>query len=186
MVAFLAGALVLAFPCAAVAQIAILQIRVLEGDGAVHAAGARSSRPLTVMVTDEVGRPVPGGAVSFLMPDEGPGGTFAGGLRTELAITGGDGRASVRNLRINGIPGRFDIRVTVVKQQVRAGMVVFQYVSDAPGGAGAAARRRKWPRFALLAAGVAGGGIAAGLLRGSSAEPPALSVGTPTITVGAP
>jgi hypothetical protein len=186
MVAILAGALVLALPCAAIAQIAILQIRVLEGEGAVHPAGARGSRPLTVAVTDEIGRPVPGAAVSFLMPDEGPGGTFAGGLRTEMAVTGADGRAGVRNLQINRIPGRFEIRVTVAKQQVRAGMVVFQYVAEAPAAVAGAAPRRRWAKFALLAAGAAGGGIAAGMMSASTRQPPALSVGTPTIAVGKP
>ena len=48
----------------ALAQVAILQIRVIEGEGAVHLPGSRSSRPITVEITDdqtwvnEVGRPL--------------------------------------------------------------------------------------------------------------------------------
>ena len=37
-----AGGFVLALSCAAAAQVAILQIRVIEGEGAVHAPGSRS------------------------------------------------------------------------------------------------------------------------------------------------
>ena len=46
MKAFLARALVVAFPCMAMAQIAVLQIKVLEGEGVVHPAGARIAQPL--------------------------------------------------------------------------------------------------------------------------------------------
>ena len=37
---------------AASGQVAILQIRVIEGEGAVHVPGTRSSRPITVEITD--------------------------------------------------------------------------------------------------------------------------------------
>lgn len=189
MVAFLARALVLALPCTVLAQIAVLQIKVLEGEGAVHTAGSRAMRPLTVAVSDETGRPVPGASVSFLLPDEGPGGMFESGLRTELAITDTNGRASVRNLRLNRTPGPFEIRISVVKEQVRAGMVSFQYISDVKGGAPARATSRLRRKWLILLLAAAGGGIAAGTLGGSdgsAAAGPPLSVGTPTITVGKP
>src|SRR6266436_3381150 len=44
-------ALVVALSCPATAQVAILQILVVEGEGAVHGPGARSTRPMTVEVT---------------------------------------------------------------------------------------------------------------------------------------
>jgi hypothetical protein len=80
--------------CSAIAQVAVLQIHFIEGEGAVHAPGSRTPRPLTVEVTDETGKPVSGAAVSFHLPDEGPGGAFANGLRTEVAITDVQGRVS--------------------------------------------------------------------------------------------
>ena len=61
----LAAALVVALSGSATAQVAILQIQIVEGEGAVYAPGARSARPLAVEVTDETGRPVAGAAVSF-------------------------------------------------------------------------------------------------------------------------
>ena len=110
--------------CPAIAQVAILQIQFIEGEGAVHAPGSRSARPLTVEVTDETGRPVPGAAVSFHLPDEGPGGAFANGLRTEVAVTDAQGRVSLHGLQVNRMPGRFQIRVVANKEQARAGVVV--------------------------------------------------------------
>ena len=54
----------MALAVVALAQVAILQIKVVEGEGAVHPPGARSPRPLTIEITDETGRPVPGAAVT--------------------------------------------------------------------------------------------------------------------------
>src|SRR6202161_187540 len=128
MKAFLTRALVLAFPCVAVAQIASLQIKVLEGEGAAHPAGAHISRPLTVQVTDDMGHPVAGAAVSFQLPPEGPSGLFSNGLRTDLVLTDASGRASVHSMQLNRTAGQFRVRITVVKEQSRAGAVSTQYI----------------------------------------------------------
>jgi len=196
MIGFLARVLVLAVPWAAAAQVGILQIRVVEGEGALHAPGSRSSKPLAVLVSDETGHPVAGVAVTLHMPDDGPGGSF-GGLPTALVITGADGRAAVRNFQVNRTPGRFEIRITAAKGPVRAGALSFQYITE--GGAGTASAgvrgRRKWVVVALAAAGAIGGGIAAtaggsrSAAGGNAAAPVTASpvgIGTPVITVGKP
>src|SRR5712692_3112741 len=87
--AFLTGALVIVWPCLAMAQVASLQIKIIEGEGAVHEAGSRQSRPLTVEVTDEIGTPVAGAAVSFLLPDDGPGGVFSNQFITDARSRSG-------------------------------------------------------------------------------------------------
>jgi hypothetical protein len=191
--------LVLAFSWSAAAQVAILQIRVIEGEGAVHAPGSRSTRPLTVEVTDETGKPVGGAAVSFHLPDNGPGGVFATSMRTEVAVTDSHGRASVHGLQLNRAPGRFMILIVASKEQARAGIASFQYIAEPGSGAAATAgsshRYRKW----LVAALLAGGGAAAGILAaGKSGSTPApgsppalvptaaLTIGVPAITVGKP
>jgi hypothetical protein len=132
MKAFLARALVVAFPCVAMAQIAVLQIKVVDGDGAVHPAGARIPHPLTVEVTDETGRPVAGAAVSFQLPAEGPSGLFANGLRTDLVLTDASGRASIHSVQLNRTGGQFRIRITAVKEQARAGALSVQYIGESP------------------------------------------------------
>ena len=188
-------------------QVAILQVRVVEGEGAVHVPGARSPRPISVEITDETGRPVPGAAVSFHLPEQGSGGTFVNGLRTEVAVTDSHGRASIHGLQANRVPGRFQVRILVSKEQARAGTVSFQYVAElkpgsTPAPAAAATNpattgvsHRKW---VWVAAAVAGGAAAAALAsHGSSpaqqtAVTPvvtpaaALAIGAPTISVGKP
>ncbi len=101
----------------------------IEGEGAVHPPGSRSSRPLSVEITDETGKPVPGAAVSFHLPEDGPGGLFVNGLRTEVSTTDGQGRASLHGLQVNRIPGRFQIRIVASKEQARAGTVCSQYIT---------------------------------------------------------
>jgi hypothetical protein len=192
-----AAALVGVLCCSATAQVAILQIQILEGEGGVHAPGARSVRPLTVEVTDETGRPVARAAVSFHLPDEGPGGVFANGLRDDVVTTDDRGRATLRGWQLNRLPGRFQIRITASKEQATAGLVSFQYITGQAGdgatqaaaASGSSHPHAKW--LAIVA--LAGGGAAAGLVvvrRGASpvntAAAPSLGIGTPTITVGKP
>jgi len=191
---------------------ALLQIRVIEGEGAVHTTGARASQPLVVRVTDESGRPVPDASVSFRLPDEGPSGLFATGLRTELAISGPDGRVAVRGIAWNRSPGPLQIRITANKGQARSGTVSAQYLAEP---AAAAKRtqepaqtvlpqikigpgRRKWAALAALIGGAAAGGVAAAANRGArapaapGAPPPAaatlpsVAIGPPSIAIGKP
>ncbi len=182
----------------ALAQVAILQIRVIEGEGAVHLPGTRSPRPITVEISEETGKPVAGAAVTFHLPEEGPSGVFVNGLRTEIVISDAHGRASLHGLLANRIPGRFQIRILASKEQARAGTVSFQYVAEPRGGAtmlsAAPAGRRKWMALAVALAGGAVAGIVAtrGGAPGPAASvpsaplPPILSIGAPAITVGKP
>lgn len=196
----LTAGLVLALPWLATAQVAILQIRIIEGEGGVHAPGSRSPRPLTVTVTDETGRPVERAAVSFHMPDEGPGGTFANGLRTIVVMTDGQGQASAHGMQWNRLAGRFQIRITASKEQGRAGTVSFQYISGSGTAATAHAspggHRTLWIVAALVAGGAATGVVAAGrsgtapvsaaAVPSAPAAITAVTIGTPVITVGKP
>jgi hypothetical protein len=179
------------------AQVAILQIQMSSGEGAVQAAGSRDSRGLAVVVTDETGRPVEGAAVSFHLPDQGPSGTFVNGLRTEVAVTDDRGRAAVHAIEFNRLPGRFEIRIVASKEQARAGTVSFQYIAGtSPGAAAATAKgggrhRKRWLIVAAMAsAGAAGGAMA--LTRSSPApaataeSAPVFTIGPPSITVGKP
>lgn len=185
-------------------SIAILQIRALEGEGAVVGAGRRSTRGIVLQVTDETGRPVEGAAVSFRLPSEGSSGVFLSGLKSEIAMTGSDGRASVYGIQWNSVAGPVQIRVTAVKGAVRAGILVTQYLSDTAvaerderhGGERRAGGSKKWLWLVLAAAG-AGTGAALGLSQSRPAggapsvvTPPTSTVpptiGAPTISVGRP
>ena len=101
-----ARAIGILIPLVLAAQDAALHISVVSGEGAVYSAGAHAAKPLTIEVTDAAGRPVAGARVSFQAPVEGPGGVFASGLQTDLATTDSSGRATVRSLQLNRVPGR--------------------------------------------------------------------------------
>jgi hypothetical protein len=181
------------------AQTAILQIRVVEGEGAIHATNSRAARGLSVEVTDETGKPVGSAAVSFRLPEEGPSGVFANGGKTEIVIAGPDGRATVWGMQWNRQEGPFQIRITAAKGQARAGTTVSQYLSQAaapkpsgsvailPGSKQPGRSSHKWLLITVLAVGAAAGaGLMAGMSHSSSSTAAAAASTTQTITIGSP
>ena len=175
----------------------IVQLRVVEGDGANYQPGARATRGITVLVTDEGGQPVNMASVSFRLPDEGASGTFTSGLRTEVVTTGPDGRASVWGMQWNKTPGTIQIKITAVKDQARTGIISTVHLSEtvaaSSGGQGefkASHGGHKWMWLAAAAAAAGGAGFALMRSQGSSGSAnsavPSLSIGAPSITVGHP
>lgn len=167
---------------------AILQIHVIEGEGIAYPIGGRATRGVTVQVSDETGKPVEGASVSFRLPEDGPSGTFSNGSRTEMATTRPDGKASAWGMQWNKIEGSFEIRITAVKGQARAGTVCPVYLSKAAMEANSPplrlARNHKWLWVGLAVAVGAGVAVAGAALAGK-AEAPAGPAATPT-TIGAP
>jgi hypothetical protein len=175
----------------------IVQLKVVDGEGTVYRTGTRATRGLTVLVTDETGKPVENAAVSFRLPDDGATGVFSSGLRTEVVTTGPNGRATVWGMQWNKTPGPVEIRVTTVKDEARAGIVSTQYLSDAiapkAGGEGTfSASHKGRAKWVLIAA--AAGGAVAGLAFGRSKNSAATatpatavtSIGNPSINIGHP
>lgn len=189
-------ALLIAATLARAQDPAILQIKVVDGDGAVYAIGARATRGVTVQVSDETGRPVEGASVSFRLPDSGATGTFATGSRTEIVTTGADGRAGVWGMQWNRTAGTLEIRITALKGQTRAGTTCNMFLSDSPEAKRTTARLgphgHKWLWIGLAIGGAAAAGVAATALAGkpssssSSTTPPGFSIGSPSIILGHP
>jgi hypothetical protein len=176
----------------------ILQLKVLEGDGAVYRTGSKATRGLAVLVTDETGKPVEHAAVSFRLPEEGAGGVFSSGLRTEVVTTSSDGRATVWGMQWNKTAGPVQIRITAIKDQARAGIISTQYLSDAlapqAGGEGTFTAPHKGHLKWILIAMAAGGGAVAGFAfarpsvspAGAATGPAGVMIGNPSINVGHP
>jgi len=176
----------------------IVQLKIVEGDGAVFRTGTRATRGLTVLVTDETGKPLEHAAVSFRLPEEGPGGVFSTGLRTEVVTTAPDGRATVWGMQWNKTPGPVEIRITAIKDQARAGIISTQYLSDAlapkAGGEGTFTASHKghtkWILIAVAVGGGAGAGFAFARSKGTTAGvasgPVGVMIGNPSINVGHP
>ena len=94
-----------------VANIAALNLVVIEGQGEVNNIKQRTARDLIVEVDDENHKPVSEAALTFLLPTAGAGATFAGGLAILKLTTDKNGRATAR-IEPNDKPGKFEITVT--------------------------------------------------------------------------
>jgi hypothetical protein len=174
---------------------AILQIRVIEGEGVAYPLGGRATRGVTVQVTDETGKPMEGVSVSFRLPEEGPSGTFSNGSHIEIATTRPDGKASAWGMQWNRTEGSFEIRITAVKGQARAGTICAVYLSKATSESDSPspiklARNHKWMWITLAVAGAAGAAVATVALGGKSTPvgptTTPTSIGVPTIVIGHP
>jgi hypothetical protein len=174
------------------ADFAILNLKIVEGEGTVYAPGSRATRGLTIEATDEAGRPVPGVAISFQLPKEGPSGEFSNSSRNDIVTTQADGRATVWGMRWNKLSGTVSIRITGAKDGVRAGMVSTQYLDSAALASQGTAMHGSHSKLILITlavAGAAGAGFAATAFKSSkTASPPiaTLTIGPPTVVIGGP
>lgn len=166
-----------------------LHLKVVEGDGATYAPGSRATRGVGILVLDENDRPVEGATVGFSLPARGPGGDFASGSKTEIITTKGDGLAAAWGMRWNGTAGPFEIRVSAVKGQAKAGVSVTQYLSGLPQsssvGKGPGGGSHKWLWIALAGAAAAGAAGFAMKGGGSGSDPSAATAST-AVQIGAP
>jgi hypothetical protein len=147
-----------------------------------------------VQVTDETGKPVDGAMVSFVLPQDGPGGAFSNGSKTEIATTQAGGRAGVWGMQWNRTAGAFEIHITAAKGSARAGTVCPLYLREgqapeASSGGSFGLKRHKWLWIAVAAVGAAGvAGVAmrsaSGAGAGGAAAVNTVQIGSPTISLG--
>lgn len=90
----------------------MLNIVIVEGDGAINNIRQRTAREAIVQVEDENHKPVAGAAVIFALPGQGAGGTFAGGANSLSVVTDSQGRAVARGFHPNSVQGQYQIHVT--------------------------------------------------------------------------
>ncbi|HEX4228189.1 MAG TPA: hypothetical protein VHZ07_05935 [Bryobacteraceae bacterium] len=109
----------------------MLRVPVTAQSNAQNAASLRiralsqsaDQNTLAVEVTDAQGVPVPGAAVTFRMPEDGPGGVFADGSRIAVVTTDTSGRAQVTRVRWTAA-GAASVRVTATKGTEHAGILM--------------------------------------------------------------
>jgi hypothetical protein len=119
--------LLLAFCVTASAQVApMLNLVVIEGEGAVNNIRQRTAREPIVQVEDENHRPVAGAIVVFILPTHGAGGTFANGAKTLTMTTDSKGQAVARGLTPNTTKGDYQIRVTASHNGQTASITITQ------------------------------------------------------------
>jgi len=152
--------------CAALAQSAgsVPKIEIVEGDGAINNIRLHRAKEPVVRVLDPEGHPMPNVAVTFLLPNNGPGGTFADGRTVLSVMTDENGQAVGHGLRPNNSAGQFQIRVTVSFQgQVATANVMQTNAEPAHGGGNS-----KTILLVLLVGGAAAAGAGLALGKGKS------------------
>ncbi len=164
---------------------ALLEIVVVEGDGAINNIKKRTSREPIVEVRDQNHKPVAGAIVSFTLPNTGPGGTFANG-KLLMVTTNQAGRAAATSFHANSLTGSFNIRVTASYQGHVATATLTQTNAVAAAVAGAAGGLFGIgipATIAVVGAAVAGVafGVHAAVNSGGPSNAVKISVGTPTL-----
>jgi hypothetical protein len=165
-----------------------LQIVIVEGEGALNNIKQRVNRDPIVQVEDENHRPIPGAAVVFTLPNQGPGGTFENGSNTLTTTTNNQGQAVARGIRFNNQVGSMQMRVTASFGGQTATAVITQtnLIGTSAGGGGGGLGATKWLIILGVAGAVAAGVIVATHGSGSSSSPTTPPVPTVTITPGTP
>jgi hypothetical protein len=165
-------------------QPAKLNINVVEGAGAVNNVRTRAAREFAVEVDDENDHPVPGAVVTFVAPNEGPGGAFAGDTQLLTVMSDQDGRAVAGSFRPNNTVGDYKIQVTATLGDQTASTSISQSNRAL---AVPVAKKSNKKVLILVAVGAAvavgaGAGLAGG--HGSSNSSSSGGTTTPTATLG--
>ena len=133
-----------------------IHIVIVEGEGAINNVRQRVAREPIVQVEDENRKPVAGAAVTFLLPNQGAGATFADGARSLTITTDAQGRATARGLRPNSVNGKYEIRVNASHE----GQTDSAVISQTNAVSAAAATGISLKLITILA--IAGAAVAAG------------------------
>ena len=170
----------------------MLNLIVVEGEGAINNVRQRTARETIVQVEDENHKPVAGAVVVFTLPSQGAGGTFANGAQTLTVTTDAQGRAVAQGLRVNRISGQWQMRVNASLGNRTGTVTVTQtnaVAGAAAGGAAGAAAGISAKTIAIIAAvagaAAAGGAVAATRSGGgggnSAGAPTTISAGAGTV-----
>ncbi|HWB95913.1 MAG TPA: hypothetical protein VG672_04405 [Bryobacteraceae bacterium] len=166
-----------------------LNLVIVESEGAINNIRQRTSREAIIQVEDENHKPVAGAAVTFLLPTDGPGGTF-NGSRSLTVMTDSQGRAVARGFQPNNAVGKFQIQVKASFQGLTGSTVINQsnVLPAAAAAAGGIGVGKILAIIAIAGAAAAGGAVAATRGGGGNNTParPAAVITAGTAVVGAP
>jgi hypothetical protein len=196
-----AVAIAAVLPATMLAQDAsLLKLTVVSGNGAVHDLRTNSTVPTIVELRDDRDQPVLRGAVTFMLPETGPGGRFADGSRSLFVLTDPRGRATLTGFIPNQQEGPFQIAVEATASGNTARAMIRQFNNSvasfsasrpADPGAGVTARRGSGAGTKILVTLVLGVAVAAGSIialknGGNGKTPPTTTVSIGGVSVGGP
>lgn len=178
---------VLASGIAAANSQKVLQVNVLDGEGAFNDIRHSQSRMPVVEVRDDDGQPVQGAKVVFQLPDMGASGTFSDGSHTLVATTDAQGRATAPGLKPNKVEGSYLITATASKDGAVGHAEIRQNNTLAGGDQSAQSGNHGKLKILIAIAGAAGGAAIAAVRAGggSKSSSTAATVVPTTLTVGA-
>jgi hypothetical protein len=178
--------LLLALWIPATAQVApMLNLVVLEGEGATNNIRQRTAREPVVQVQDENHKPVAGAIVVFTLPSNGAGGAFANGAHTLSMVTDNQGQAVARGFRPNGLKGQYQIHVNATHQGQTASIDIKQTNAALTASAAAAGVSGKLIAVLVVVGAAAAGGIVYATHNGSGTPAAATIPAGTTIAAGA-
>jgi hypothetical protein len=163
----------------------MLNLVVVEGEGATNNIRQRTARAPVVQVEDENHKPVAGAIVVFTLPSNGAGGAFTNGVRTLTMVSDSKGQAVAEGFRPNGLKGQFKIHVNASFQGQTANTEITQTnaaLTSSGTIASAGASTKLIVVLAVLGAAAAGGAYWA--THNGSSNPPATTASGTTIAAG--
>jgi len=158
-----------------------ISIVILDGEGAINNVRQRVAREAMVQVEDENHKPVAAAAVTFFLPGDGASGVFSNGSRSITVLTDAQGKAAVRGMRLNKLPGKMQIRVEASFQGLTSSATITQTSALGAAVAGGVLSGKLLAIILLGAAGAAAGGYAIANNTGGGRSPTAVVPGTPTV-----
>lgn len=165
----------------------MLNLIVVEGEGAINNIRQRTAREPIVQVQDENHRPVAGAIVTFTLPGRGASGVFGNGSQTLTVTTDQQGQAVARGLRPNTVRGQMQIRVNANYRGQTASVTITQTNAIIGAAAGAAAggaiSGKLIAILAVVGAAAAGGAVYATHNGGGNSPNPAVNPPT-TVSAG--
>jgi hypothetical protein len=181
----------LLLPAAQTAAARKLQIEIFRGNEMVHEDRIPQGKDIVIRVTDDEGRAIPGAAVVFQLPSDGPGGAFAEDSRFATVMTDSEGLATAKGFQPNTTPGDFKVTVTASYREYQSASAgVVQTNGEAVATPDVATERRGSGRAIAIAVVIAGAaaGLAFGLGGGGGSAGPAPPAPPPpvVITPGSP
>jgi hypothetical protein len=158
-----------------------LRLVVVQGEGVTSDIRQKSTAEPIIRVEDEKQNPVVNAVAVFTLPTEGATGEFGNGSKTLTVMTDNRGQATAQGLRMNGVPGKVPIHISVSYRGLSARTILTQLSVAPPGakiGGGGGGHGKLIAILAIVGAGAAGGVVAA--THKSSSTPST----TPTPPVG--
>ncbi len=109
-----------------------LHVRLVDDPGLAQPQ-TKSAKGYVLQVTNANGAPVAGAAVALRLPEDGPTGRFANGLRAWVAYSDTAGIARFPVIEWGEIPGSVELKVTAAKGSNHAALMVAQRIGVDPG-----------------------------------------------------